>query len=279
MRSVGNLIEALPFFDKVQSAGGRVNMEWLTSWNHLGATLTAEQQAALANTLNLTYQNLAERLRRNQEEFTIDLVIVAHGSIGATAQQEEVVIPGLRQESVVPSRMHFATDHLSSISFYQPWGVLIDAGANSRVVCGTIRPEQTSFRGVNQPISIPNTLPRFNVIENGSSDMIPNVWHNQINNNDSAIQELWQLIQGQTTRPMVFWNIGPMCSFIVDALASVAATMLSLGGNRIDLRIHHAHCLDWPSRTEQPPAQLVALQQYYNAVGETFMNPLFLTIS
>ncbi len=277
--SASKILNVLAIFDEIRSRHGSLNMSWLNGWNNFESTLQPEQLAALANTLNQLYQELEDTLTRNRNDDPINLVIVAHGSVGASSAQEAVPLPGLREASVIPSQMCFATNYVTSVTFYQPWGVLIDARANYGIVSGSIAPSQTRFEGVGHAASIPNTLTRFNVLQSASAEMIPMVWCNPINDNDNALRELlgYILTRG-TSRPYVWWRIGSVPSFFITAMASMAAMLLSIGTTRIDLRIHHAQCLNWPSRVTEPPAELRALNQYYNAIAETYTRPFKMTI-
>lgn len=279
--SVANIVRVLPIFDDVNSRIGPLHMEFMNRWQSYEKTLSQQQAFDLAKLLGRLYESLKNHMTNSTRD-VIDLVIVAHGSISAPTGQELLPLPGLTQTSVIPASMHFATQHLSTISFYQPWGVLIDARAGLGIVQGTIAPSQTRFNGVGRLESIPNILPRFNVIHNGSYESLAMAWCNGINDNDPALRDLQNLINQHSPaslRPYIWWRLGSVPAFMVTAVASIAASMMIFEERIIDLNIHHMQCLDWPSRTAQPPAALATLQQYYNAVAETFRNPFYVTLA
>lgn len=284
--SASRIFNFLSIFDGINSKYGNLDMTWLNHWNNFESTLQPNEIANLTNALNQVYGELFNYMctrSSTSQANQFDFVIVAHGSIGAPIDGPLVHLPMLENTIVIPSQLCFATNYVSSVTFYQPWGVLLDARANYGIVNGSITPNRTRFvnlwGGDYHPASIPHTLPRFNVLQSGDGETIPHVWCNPIRDDDRALRRLLHYINnGPAVRPFVWWRAGSVPSYFLTSLASIATMVLSINAGRAEVRIHHGQCLVWPSRTNAPPAALQTLNQYYNAVQEAHMQQFAMTL-
>ena len=280
VRNVILRLKHLPIFDKFQSAQGSLDLSWLNNWTGYESPLSLPQLTSLANALNIIYHKMKHETLNN-DGGTIDLVIVANGSVGAPTVSSDVTFPVFTKTATILSKVMFSTDHLKSVTFYTPWGSQIDASTFYGIITGNIKPDQTRFLGRSND-GLPKALSHFNSLNAESDETIPTVWCNAFEEKDPALEQLTLLIEcggREPKRPFIWWRQGSIPSFMLAALTSLAAMMLSDTRKRVEVSLHHGQCLVWPSTSTEPPLELKEICQYYNSVNETYRKPRRLSIT
>ena len=274
----------------MQAEQGLLDMTWLNIWGKYDSPLPLPQLTNLANALNIIYHKLDQDIGNKGEAENLDLVIIANGSVGAP-QGSDVAFPAVAKTLTLPSNWMYATDRLSSVTFYAPWGTQIDPSMFYGIITGDIEPDETRILGLdtessrkNRHPGVPKELPCFNTISSSTAGGItlPTVWCNSFEEGDPVLEQLTLLLEcdkDKSKRPYVWWRLGSMPAYMLAALAGIAAMMLSSSGKARRVDVHFAQCLVWPNSRRAPPKALGQVRQYYNVVEETFKTPCCFTIT
>ena len=174
-------------------------------------------------------QELQKQSRNGKKDRVINIIVIGHGAI---------------RQPFIQSGFHYISNHIKSVTFYQPWGCLLHSTGAYGIATNLISIDNRHF---DPPIFAPPT--HWNTIPNDAT-AIPLMYFSPVHHTEQVWQDLTQIVQHlrHDADGIVFEYIPvPGAELPQYFPLPVLCTLFGIAASVFDatVNVRVAACLDW----------------------------------